>query len=248
MYLSHLLVNVGADPDRERPGRLWLRNTYRIHQRLCMAFPSKQRKDSDSAFLQPYCPDDFNGAHVHTRRSANGGFLFRVDPIMGGNPVILVQSASQPDWDYAFHNARYLLAAPPTVRAFAPDVSPGQCFRFRLQANPTKRLHKRSTHASGKPLQAKWVKKRVPVPPDAWLDWLLQRAERCGFIVEGHVRTEPGYVYFHKKDKPQAARLRSVLFEGRLAVKDEEAFLEALCSGIGPAKAYGFGLLSLARA
>ena len=43
MYLSCLLIDVGDNPDRPRPGRLWLRNLYHVHQRLCMAFPSARK-------------------------------------------------------------------------------------------------------------------------------------------------------------------------------------------------------------
>jgi CRISPR system Cascade subunit CasE len=39
----------------------------------------------------------------------------------------------------------------------------------------------------------------------------------------------------------------SVLFEGELIVTDVKAFREALMQGIGSGKAYGFGLLSIAR-
>jgi CRISPR system Cascade subunit CasE len=39
-----------------------------------------------------------------------------------------------------------------------------------------------------------------------------------------------------------------VVFEGRLRVGDAEAFRRALAVGIGSGKAYGFGLLSVARA
>ena len=39
----------------------------------------------------------------------------------------------------------------------------------------------------------------------------------------------------------------SVLFEGELIVTDVEAFRAALVKGIGSGKAYGFGLLSIAR-
>ncbi len=39
----------------------------------------------------------------------------------------------------------------------------------------------------------------------------------------------------------------SVLFEGVLTVTDTEAFINTLASGIGSAKSFGFGLLSLAR-
>jgi CRISPR system Cascade subunit CasE len=38
----------------------------------------------------------------------------------------------------------------------------------------------------------------------------------------------------------------SVRFEGVLEVRDADRFREALANGIGPGKAYGFGLLSIA--
>ena len=40
----------------------------------------------------------------------------------------------------------------------------------------------------------------------------------------------------------------AVIFEGLLRITDTNAFLQTLVQGIGPAKAFGFGLLSLARA
>ena len=38
----------------------------------------------------------------------------------------------------------------------------------------------------------------------------------------------------------------SVLFDGLLRVTDTDAFLRTLVRGIGPGKAFGFGLLSVA--
>ncbi len=69
MYLSLLLIDVGNNPDRPRPGRLWLRNVYHVHQRLCMAFPTDQQRACDPGFLRPYAPDGF----------APSRFLFRID-------------------------------------------------------------------------------------------------------------------------------------------------------------------------
>ena len=93
MYLSCLLVDVGVNPDRPRPGRLWLRNLYHVHQRLCMAFPSSAQKAEDPLFLKPFDPQGFQ--HVHGPRNSEQAFLFRIDPQPGGSPVILVQSAIQ---------------------------------------------------------------------------------------------------------------------------------------------------------
>lgn len=253
MYLSHLLIDVGTNPDRPRPGRLWLRNRYHVHQRLCMAFPSASRKSNDEDFLKPFKSKDFGDGQVHVERAADSGFLFRIDPHPNGRAVILVQSAVKPDWGYAFHNAGYLLAAPPEVRQFDPRFARNQRLRFRLVANPTRRLSRNSPG-----VKKESIGKRVPVPTDQLLDWLTRRAESGGCSVEADLTTiEPGYMYFKKSSKKRNARpewerkdeksrLRSVCYDGVLTVIDPERFRSALIHGIGPAKAFGFGLLSIA--
>ena len=95
MFLSCLLIDTGINPDRPRPGRMWLRNLYHVHQRLCMAFPSAPRISEDPEFLKPFKPEDFGKKQVHVKREADSGFLFRIDPEPDGRAVILVQSASK---------------------------------------------------------------------------------------------------------------------------------------------------------
>jgi CRISPR system Cascade subunit CasE len=296
MYLSTLLINVGSNPDRPRPGRLWLRNRYRVHQRLCMAFPSNQRKDRDPEFLAPYNPEDFPDqrqmadavcclpewsetkvdrddlAQAHTPRNAGAGFLFRVDPLAGGRAIILVLSHLEPDWAYAFGltsggidsptgppigNAGYLLAAlPDKPRALKVSLSLGERFRFRLTANPTKKtgtisknerleMKKRGTK------EPKRHGRRVALAPEAFGQWLVARSESNGFRLVGPLedtlRTEAGYAYVNKThDSGKGQRLRSVSYDGLLEIIDRDRFRAALLSGIGPAKAFGFGLLSVA--
>ena len=48
------------------------------------------------------------------------------------------------------------------------------------------------------------------------------------------------------KQNGRIVTIRAVVFEGILKVTDAELFRSALASGIGPAKAYGCGLLTLA--
>jgi len=259
MHLSSLLIDVGDNPDRPRPGRLWLRNLYHVHQRLCMAFPSASRKSEDAHFLQPFQPKDFGDQQVHVERQADSGFLFRIDfpvqpyqrweePRPGGRAVILVQSAVRPDWDYAFHNARHLLAAPPQVQSFDPCFSRGQSLRFRLAANPTRRLSRHSLEADGQPVKEASIGKRVPVPNDRLFDWLARQAETSGFSVEQDcTRVQPGYIYMNKKKDDKGHRLRSVRYDGVLQVTDPDLFLnKAVIHGIGSGKAFGCGLLSTA--
>lgn len=244
MYRSYLLIDTGENPDRHRPGRLWLRNRYHVHQRLCMAFPSASRKTEDRDFLKPFRPDEFGNGQVHVKRAMDSGFLFRIDPRPNGRAVIIVQSAMEPDWDYAFHNANYLLAAPPEVEPFEPRFSKGQCLRFRLSANPTRRLSKHSPDA-----KEESIGKRVPIPTDQLLDWLSCKAKSGGFSVDKDTPTiQAGCIYVKKTQDGNGQRLRSVRYDGILEVIDPDIFRDALIRGIGSGKAFGFGLLSVAPA
>jgi CRISPR system Cascade subunit CasE len=278
MFLSCLLIDTGTNPDRPRPGRLWLRNLYHVHQRLCMAFPSKEREGRDPDFLAPYAPEDFPEQRhladrkktevdpailkqVHTERKADFGFLFRADPQPGGRVVIVIQSAAEPDWEYAFHNAKYLLAAPPDKPSkYDPAFTAGQRPRFRLVANPTRRLSKHSLERDGKPVE-KWANKngkgkRIPVPHDQLLDWLAgwrfhregcEDDEPSGFSIDkGRTTVQAGYVYVKKTRDGNGQRLFSARYDGILEVTDADAFHNTLLRGIGPGKAFGFGLLSVA--
>jgi CRISPR system Cascade subunit CasE len=53
-------------------------------------------------------------------------------------------------------------------------------------------------------------------------------------------------VRFHKKVGQPEVVLGTCLFEGTLQVVREEPLKRALCEGIGPGKAFGMGLLSVA--
>lgn len=291
MYLSSLLIDVGDNPDRTRPGRLWLRNLYHVHQRLCMAFPSDLRLQRDPKFLAPYDPCDFPEQRhladmsklevdadilkqVHAKRNQDSGFLFRVDPLPGGRAVILVQSAAWPDWDYAFHNASFLAAC--EVKTYDPGFVKGQPLRFRLMANPTRKVEtiKKKERQNHTKEELKEIAgrhgKRLPVPGaaeiKAWrlknpdkdarifidsqlFHWLARRAEAAGFSVKEESTTmQPGYIYVQKKKSPddKGQRLRSARYDGILQVTDPDSLRQAVIQGIGPGKAFGFGLLSLA--
>lgn len=241
MYLSCLLIEVGANPDRPRPGRLWLRNLYHVHQRLCMAFPSEDKISGDAEFLSPFRLDDFRkGDQVHVPRQSEHGFLFRVDPLTRGGAAVIVQSAVTPDWDYAFHNAGYLLAAPPEVRPFDPHFDAGERLRFRLVVNPTRKIDTKSA-----PDGVRRNGRRVPVRTEDMYGWLSRRAEERGFsLSEDSTTIEPGYAYADLDRK--GCRLRLARCDGVLTVTDPERFESAIVQGIGPAKALGCGLLSVA--
>jgi len=83
--------------------------------------------------------------------------------------------------------------------------------------------------------------------------WLTRKAESGGFAVDtGKVRIHPAKKETFVKKEESADRLLGVIqgvdFRGTLEVRDREKFIAAFRTGIGPAKAFGYGLLALAPA
>lgn len=278
MFLSQLLINASGDPDHPTPGREWLANRYRMHQRLCMAFPTQERFTRDREFLEPYVPADFpedrSGAdqskessdtavlaHVHRPRDPSTGFLFRVESGPAGEVAVWVLSAAKPDWNYAFQNSPGLLATAPRVpRPVELRYHPGTHCRFRLTANPVRRLSKNSKNAAGEAVTSSWIGKRAPVPlNEAHLRaWLENRAEpqwdsrrnktgaTPGFQLLSIESIDTGSVRFNKTRSPKnSQRLVMAEYQGTIVVTDTESFRKTIITGIGPAKAFGFGLLSV---
>ena len=99
---------------------------------------------------------------------------------------------------------------------------------FRLQANPTvKRDSKR--HA----LYAEHELTR----------WLQRKGDTHGFTLEPANLRSAKLGKLHGKRRKQTWHL--VQFDGVLQVTQPESFVAGLRSGIGSAKAFGFGLLSV---
>ena len=187
---------------------------------------------------------------------ATHSVLHRLDQEHEGRVVLLIQSATAPDvgrwpegyvldlgsdFDLAFSSVE----ANPAVRQFDLDgtaVAEGARFAFRLRANTTRKIDTK-TGPDGERRNGR----RVPVRGDeARLAWLARRAEAAGFVFdESSIRTT--------EIAPLSGRgMKSItvagsLFEGNLEVRDPERFREAMRNGIGPGKAYGFGLLSVRR-
>jgi CRISPR-associated protein Cas6/Cse3/CasE subtype I-E len=260
MYLSQLLIDTGGNPDRPRPGRLWLNNIYNVHRRLSMAFPMRKRKEGDPRFLQPFDPADFEKRQ----------FLFRVDNNTDGEnqrAMVLVQSSLPPDWDWAFQNATGFLAAPPQVKEYDPQFSAGQRLRFRILVNASvkRKIDELREGPGGKEKTGRVLHKRIALtwdtnsnPKDAVAQWFAAKAGRLGFTPGETELVSLGWVYGSKpeprgnsprrENEYRPLRYRSALLEGYLTVDDAFLFREALGKGIGSAKGMGFGLLSVVPA
>ncbi len=244
MYLSRLMLN-----PRNRAVQRDLTDCTAMHQRVMSLFPrTAPGTDARSHF----------------------GVLYRVDIAShSGVPTVLVQSRVESVWPATISDS-YLLAvdggqqnpACKSVEAAFATLMKGTVLRFRLRANPTRRLATES-HGDGRRVPGKRVDLRRE--PDQ-IAWLQRKGEQGGFELPvavfntavPEVRIVPEGVRLGRQatagkdvapvSGATARRMSfgSVMFEGRLAIVEPDRFRQAVVDGIGSGKAFGFGLLSVA--
>lgn len=160
-------------------------------------------------------------------------FLWRLESQMNWSmpPVVLVQSSQAADWSHLQALPHYLKSEPETKTFALQDwLLPQRQYRFRLLANPTvTRQGKRYGLASEEAQQA----------------WLLRHGQRQGFDIETIIVTACDVLKARKDD--HVISLQRACYEGILTVTNTGLLETAVKAGIGPGKAFGCGLLSLAR-
>ncbi|PHP52943.1 type I-E CRISPR-associated protein Cas6/Cse3/CasE [Actinomyces ruminis] len=183
-----------------------------------------------------------------------GRVLWRVDP--GASTSLYLLTPSEPDCtqivsDVGVHDsqARSLDYSP-----FLNQLDTGQLWAFRLAANPSRSV------AQG---PGKRGKRYGHVTVEQQRQWLISRTLEYGFEV---VPTEAAddaeatrSVVVVRRERPVFNRQRPdtevrdrvtinrTVYEGVLHVTDPDKLRHALVAGIGRSKAYGCGLMTLAR-
>lgn len=204
MYLSKLVL----DP-RHPQARRDLANAYEMHRSLCRVFaPSPEAKPVR--------------------------FLWRLESGRAGlsqdGAVVLVQSATQGNWESLAQQPGYAHAVYPPVecrRLLADRCS----YVFRLFCNPT-------VTRDGK---------RFGLVREAeQLAWLERQGRAHGFEIHRVEVSRSERIAFRQGCGGNKITLQIVQFEGILRATDLEKLGLAWCKGIGHAKALGLGMLSLA--
>lgn len=231
MFLSRLILN-----PRHNRTQSELAHPYEMHRTICKAWES-----------------------IDSER-----ILWRAESDQPKSVNVLVQSLTAPDWSRLQSQKGYLMGIDGPKQVDFTGLQSGQVLRFRLRANPTKRIHqvtKGSEDLKGK---------RVGLLRESeQIDWLMRKGmERekgapGGFeiltkevrgnggdstaIPRLEIRNE-GKVSGLKRKENNRHRMThlAVRFDGLLRVTDTDAFRETLRCGIGTAKSFGFGLLSIA--
>ncbi|WP_285726868.1 type I-E CRISPR-associated protein Cas6/Cse3/CasE [Psychromicrobium xiongbiense] len=182
-----------------------------------------------------------------------GRVLWRVDS-QAHQAFLYIVSGARPDLSHLVEQAGW-----PTTEtwlthsydSFLDGLAEGQRWGFRLTANPTKSL---AVPGGGRG-------KVIPLSASSeQLEWLLARAERSGFsipLADGLDPEEPptpgDYRFEIREDsvrkflrQGQQVTLAVSTFDGVLDVVDAARLRRSLMDGIGRAKGYGCGLMTLA--
>lgn len=204
-----------------------------------------QKAIADVSYLHTVVMSGFPAVEGESPRESLG-ILYRMETLSRGADVqLLAQSRVKPDWERL---PRGLLLADGSgdnpsckpIDGLYENLTEDMRLRFRLKANPTRKVKSESGTPQGKRVEL--------VKEEQQREWLSRKAELSGFEVISVAVRPDGKVTSAGRGVAASNRLTlfSVTFDGVLHVVDGGKFLVALQSGIGPGKAYGFGLLSVA--
>lgn len=169
--------------------------------------------------------------------------LWRIDTL-GEKSYLLVVSPKQTDFTevaqiYGESDQFESLSYEPLFQ----KLRTGQQWSFRLRANPTKSLFDPE-----KPNQRGKV---VAVKPSDQKNWLIKCAGNNGFSVQTNdfdvVESVWKRFYKGKYKNKKEVILYTAVYEGILTITNPLLFSDALSKGIGRGKAYGCGMLTIAK-
>jgi CRISPR system Cascade subunit CasE len=185
---------------------------------------------------------------IGTAARATLGVLHRLERSESGDVLtLLVQSKERPvpgRLPHGFLDCRAGSDASATkdLTPVLQAIAEGAQFRFRLRGNATRRIDTKSA-----PDGTRRHGRRVPVRGDEGREmWIRSRLESHGMRLVGPCEQRPeGRFIGHAQQ--QVRTHEGCVFDGVLEIVEAQRAKRAFAQGIGPAKAYGFGLLSLAR-
>lgn len=164
-------------------------------------------------------------------------FLFRVERSDRNHAEVLMQSDRQPETST---NGARILAS----REYPLSFQAGQRLRFLLVANPVKTIN---DEMGRKDAEGETKKCRVPlIREDEQRAWIVRKYEKAASL-ESLIIDPVLPLRFRKSKEGRVGKVQPVKFQGILTVEQPDVMIKLVHSGIGPAKAFGCGLVSLVR-
>lgn len=199
-----------------------------------------------------------------SRQPVDERVLWRIEPD-AHRATVLVLTQSTPSWEHIIEQAGWAASDDPQalVGSYQPlldKIEHGREFRFRLKVNPVS-----STQTPQKPTPAQQERLATAArsrgvriahrTAEHQLTWLTQKLQKCGFTSPATADGVPDIILGARDrmtfTKPAATGknrvvIQTATFEGRLRIDNPTLAHHSLITGVGPARAYGCGLLTLA--
>lgn len=189
---------------------------------------------------------------VVARANESGRILWRLDMNAHDSHSVwlYVVSPQQPDFTHIVEQAGWPLYGEWESKEYSillNKLARGQRWRFRLRANPVRKAAKDKGLRPHEGITGK-IQGHVTVAQQT--QWLIDRAEKHGFHVLESVSGPQIVISQRQKQrfmrKGATVSLSTAVFDGVLEITDVEAFRKTLCFGVGRAKGFGCGLLTIA--
>lgn len=199
-----------------------------VHTRLRLngEHPDVRRDLKNVAFLHQRLLDLFPYLEDEPNARAWYRLLFRVERTDG--IALLVQSLQEPDLGELPDGYATVI---PTGTAPRLELAPGNTVHYRIVANPVQVVQNRRVALFGDDAVAWWRRMSGAIGLD-----VHEVKLRAQTVITGRM---PPHLGGHR------LKHQAVHFEGTAAVRVPDSVREAVVSGVGKARAYGCGLLSL---
>ncbi|RCV47341.1 type I-E CRISPR-associated protein Cas6/Cse3/CasE [Marinitenerispora sediminis] len=222
MYLTRTFIN-----PRRRGATAFLDAPQKVHAAVLQSFPTDPP----------------------TKGSDGPRVLWRLDRDDPRRPVLWIVSPDRPDLHHVVDPYGWPAADSPfesrEYKTLLDELADGQRWAFRVTLNPARA---RFDETRGRSVIT------PVVDPAEQVGWLVERTPKWGFAVPRTEGAGPAVeirdgrrLRFRRGRGQPPVTLHTAMFQGLLEVTDAERLRQAMTSGVGRARGYGCGLLSLTR-
>lgn len=220
MYLTRFQINTVR-----RGARKLLASPQALHAAVLAGFPSREDHTTDGART-----------------------LWRLDTSPNKQTFLYIVSPSRPDLTHLVEQAGWPTTETWQTRSydsFLDSLEKGQRWAFRLTANPTRSGRRSDKSPDTQRFGAVTVAHQT--------EWLTKRAEKNGFSINHQADGQLNLVIhqrrtltFKRNHGERPVTIVTATYDGVLTVEDPIVLRRTLTCGIGHARSYGCGLLTLA--
>ena len=161
-------------------------------------------------------------------------FLFRLEDKVVNERDLVVILQSQQKMQTTAVGQSYVIDGPTKIDVHSIQI--GCVYQFKLNANVIKQIH-----------DAENPERRIRVPIIKEQDqvaWLKRKFEKAGELANVNIVSKNNLFF---KKKSVKGKLSTVTFEGLIKIHNTEEMELLLKNGVGPAKCFGCGLVSIKK-